>query len=80
MKNALNYNDKLFKNKLENDNFLNENQIFSNNNKDQYSMISNKDLFDKIDQSLIDEVQKHKNSNYRTEDIKKPFKPFNFDK
>ncbi len=70
LKNALRYNDKIFKRDLETE--ISDNQIFANNYKEQSSILSNKDLFDKID--------KMDNEILINEDKRKPFKPFIFDK
>ncbi len=84
MKNALKYNEKIFKKGLEHENFLNDNQIFGQGLKENSSMISNKDLFDKIDQSGIQEREKRETKeskgSYVTEDKRKPFKAFLFEK
>ena len=63
---------------------LNDNQIFGQGLKENSSMISNKDLFDKIDQSGIQEREKRETKeskgSYVTEDKRKPFKAFLFEK
>ncbi len=84
MKNALRYNEKIFKKGLEHENFLNDNQIFSQGINHNSSIISNKDLFEKIDQSTINEKEKRETrdskASYLTEDKRKPFKAFMFEK
>jgi hypothetical protein len=75
----LRYNEKIFKKGLESE--VNDNQIFSHNYKEHSSIISNKDLFDKIDRSVFNEQElKETKENLITEDRRKPFKPFLFDK
>ena len=92
MKNALKYNDKVLKRGgLENDNFLSDNQIFAGSlnhyNKDN-SIISNKDLFEKIDQSMINDYEREKvsggnnynSNNIHSEDKRRPFRPIVFER
>jgi hypothetical protein len=78
----LKFNEQKFKSDLENDNYVHDNQIFSSQyrNKKNSSIVSNKDIFDKIDQSLNDDDKQKTKTNYNSEDYKKPFKPFYFDK
>ncbi len=69
MKNALKYNEQIFCKGLEHESIVNENQILNHSYKLNSSNISNKDLFEKIDNSIVKEGKENR----------KPFRPFNFE-
>lgn len=59
------YNENIFNKENEN---VDENQILNNSYKLNSSLVSNKELFEKIDKSVLKEKEN-----------KKPFKPFMFE-